>query len=223
MGSYPLLRKTECRTERTPAHHQTRVSNRQAVRPTNAIAPPPELCGEEAAWLENLLDAADDADRIPFTPVQNGGAEDLIEPPMLGQKLGGEFVVEGLDILDVGAFQPVFLSLVDLWLPMRNRRSAASNWEKSMAPTMLWLESTPTIIPTSVTTFESWRVTWPLPQPKSIILSPSLGSRRARTGAVFSVEYTNDAVLLYSDADQVSITLALMFVHQGSEFSGNTV
>lgn len=77
---------------------------------------------------------------------------------------------------------------------------------------MLWLESTPTTNPASVTTSASLSVACPVPHPKSIIFSPGLGSRSAIIGAVFSAEYTKRAVLLYSDADQISTGLAPIFV-----------
>lgn len=108
----------------------------ETLHPTDTITPPPEFCGEETTRFQNLIGAADDADWIPFTPVQGGVAEDLIEPPVLGQKVGYKLVVERLDILDIGAFQPVSLGLVDLphWPSMRFEHVYV---ERTMVPTML--------------------------------------------------------------------------------------
>lgn len=96
------------------------ITQRVEVHPTNTVTPPAKLCGEGSTWPQNLLDAVDDAHRIPFTPVQDGGTEDLIELPVLYQKSRHEFIVQRLYILGVGVFQPVFLGLVDLKLLMRN-------------------------------------------------------------------------------------------------------
>ena len=96
------------------------ITPRVEVRPTNAVTPPTELYGEGSTWPQNLLGAADNAHWIPLTPVQDGGTEDLIELSVLRQKSRHEFIVQGLNILDVGVFQPVFPSLVDLKPLMRN-------------------------------------------------------------------------------------------------------
>lgn len=92
---------------------------------TDAVTPPSEFCCEQPARLQNLLSAADDACRIPLAPVQNGVAEDLIEPSVLGQELGCKAIVECLDILDVCVFQPVFPGFVDLQPLMRNTQSCS--------------------------------------------------------------------------------------------------
>ena len=97
------------------------------VRRTNAVAPPAEFYGECSTWSQNLLGAADNPHRIPFTPVQDGGAEDLIEAPVLYQESRHEFIVQRLDISGVGVFQPILLCLVDLELLMRNTSLAGAS------------------------------------------------------------------------------------------------
>ena len=51
--------------------------------PTDTVAPPPKLCSEDSTWLQDLLNATDNTDRIPFAPVENGVAENFIEFPVL--------------------------------------------------------------------------------------------------------------------------------------------
>ena len=96
---------------------------------TDAITPPTKLCRKDSAWFQNLLGTADDTDRIPFAPMQNGVAKDLVELTVLEYKLGRKLIVQRLDILDIRVFQPVFLCLVDLQLQMRNVSRSA---ERSM-------------------------------------------------------------------------------------------
>lgn len=87
--------------------------------PTDAVTPSAKFRRKDSTWLQNLLDTADNADWIPFAPMQDCVAENLIELAVLGHKLGCKLIAQRLNILNMDVFQSVFLSLVDLRLLMR--------------------------------------------------------------------------------------------------------